>query len=58
MSREQRKAVDAMLRRPRLSNPQTVEEMRASFAAMMATMRAPEDVRTTPTILGNRLGAR
>jgi acetyl esterase/lipase len=56
MSKDQRKALDANLRRPQPSNPQTVEEMRASFAAMMATMRVPEDVRTAPTTLGNRPG--
>jgi monoterpene epsilon-lactone hydrolase len=56
MSREQRKAVDAMLRHPRPSNPQPIEEMRASFAAMMATFRVPEGVRTAPTNLGNRPG--
>ncbi|KAI7260398.1 hypothetical protein KC345_g10080 [Hortaea werneckii] len=54
MSREQRKAVDAMLRRPQPSNPQTVGEMRANFANMMAMMKIPADVRTTPTTLGNR----
>lgn len=56
MSREQRRAVDAMLRRPQTSVPQTVEEMRANFAAMMATMKVPADVRTTPTTLGHRPG--
>ena len=54
MSREQRKAVDAMLRRPQPSNPQTVGEMRANFAAMMAAMKVPAGVRTTPATLGNR----
>lgn len=56
MSREQRKAVDAMLRRPQPSIPQSVEEMRANFAAMMATMILPTGVRTAPTTLGHRPG--
>ena len=56
MTQVQRKAVDAMLRRPRPSNPQTVEEMRTSFASMMATMKVPAGVRITPTTLGNRRG--
>ncbi len=56
MAREQREAVDAMLRRSRPSNPQTVEEIRESFAAMMATMRVPDGVRTAPMTLGDRPG--
>ncbi|QSO50749.1 alpha/beta hydrolase [Alicyclobacillus curvatus] len=54
MTLEQRKAVDAMLRRPRPSNPQSVDEMREIFAALTATMNVPADVRTTPTTLGER----
>ncbi|WP_206922474.1 alpha/beta hydrolase [Alicyclobacillus suci] len=54
MSREQRQAVDAMLRRRRPSKPQTIEEMRANFAAMMAMMTIPAGVRTTQTTLGHR----
>lgn len=56
MSREQRKIVDNMLRGPKPSKPQTVGEMRANFAAMMAAMNVPAGVRTTPTTLGNRPG--
>ena len=56
MSKQQRDAVDAMLRRPRTSSPQTVEELRTGFAAMMATMRVPAEIRTTPTNLGGRPG--
>ncbi|WP_088224896.1 alpha/beta hydrolase [Desulfosporosinus sp. FKB] len=56
MSREQRKVVNEMLRRPRTSNSKTVEEMRTGFAAMMATMKVPAGVRITQTTLGNRPG--
>lgn len=56
MSREQRKKVDTMLRPPRPSNPQTIEEIRVNFASMMAAMKIPSGVRTTPTTLGNRPG--
>lgn len=56
MSREQRKNLDKMLRRPGPIKPQSVEEMRANFAALMATMKVPEGIRTTPTTLGNRPG--
>ncbi|MDU0204873.1 alpha/beta hydrolase [Paenibacillus sp. MAH-36] len=56
MSREQRKNLDEMLRRPKPTKPQSVEEIRANFAAFMATMKVPEGIRTTPTTLGNRLG--
>ena len=55
MSREQRTAVDAMLRKQ--SKPpsfQTVDEMRAGFAEMMKRMEVPTGVRTTPTRSGNR----
>ncbi|MEW9699571.1 alpha/beta hydrolase [Paenibacillus sp. SI8] len=56
MSREQRKNLDKMLRRSESTKPQSVEEMRANFAALMATMKVPEGIRTTPTTLGNRPG--
>ncbi|MBB6731412.1 alpha/beta hydrolase [Cohnella zeiphila] len=56
MSREQRKDLDQMLRRPQPAKPQSVEEMRSNFAAMMAAMKVPAGVRTTPTTLGNRPG--
>ncbi|BFH59488.1 alpha/beta hydrolase [Paenibacillus azoreducens] len=56
MSREQRKILDEMLRRPEPTKPQSVEEMRANFAAMMATMKVPAGVRNAPTTLGNRPG--
>lgn len=54
MSREQRAKIDAMLRGPRPEGPQTVEEIRSGFAAMMATMLVPEGIRTTPVTLGPR----
>jgi len=56
MSRDQRKKLDDMLRRSQPEKPQSIEEMRANFAAMMATMNVPAGVRTTPTTLGNRPG--
>ena len=54
MSREQRRKIDAMLRRPRPSTPQTLEERRTGFAAMMATMRVPEGIITSTIELGER----
>lgn len=59
MSREQRAAIDAMLRQPRSEEsrsdePRSVEEMRAWFRAMMAEMIVPEGIRTTATALGPR----
>ena len=54
MSREQRRKLDERLRRQGPAKPQSLEEMRAGFAALMATMRVPAGVQTVPTILGNR----
>lgn len=54
MSKEQRRKVDALIRRPQPAQPQSVEQMRTSFAAMMATMNVPMGVRITQTTLGNR----
>jgi epsilon-lactone hydrolase len=54
MSRQQRAAVDAMVRRPAGDAPRTIEEMRAGFAAMMATMRVTAGVRTAPGTLAGR----
>jgi monoterpene epsilon-lactone hydrolase len=56
MSRKQRKIVDEMLRHPQPTKPQSVEEMRSNFAAMMAAMKIPAGIRTTQTTLGNRPG--
>jgi monoterpene epsilon-lactone hydrolase len=54
MSREQRTQLDAMVRRPIPTSPLPIEQMRAGFAALMAMMRVPEQVRTGPTIRGGR----
>jgi acetyl esterase/lipase len=54
MSREQRARVDAMMRQGRHEGPATVEEMRAGFRALMAGMKVPEGLRTTPAELGGR----
>ncbi|MFD2416626.1 alpha/beta hydrolase [Amycolatopsis pigmentata] len=54
MSREQRAKIDAMLRQPRPEGPRSVEEIRAGFEAMMATMIVPEAIRTGSATLGER----
>lgn len=54
MSKEQRRMVDTMIRHPQPTQPQSVEQMRTNFAAMMATMKVPTGVRITQTTLGNR----
>jgi epsilon-lactone hydrolase len=54
MSREQRAKIDAMLRQPRPEGPQTVAAIRAGFAALMATMIVPGQVRTMAVTLGTR----
>ncbi|RUT33663.1 alpha/beta hydrolase [Paenibacillus zeisoli] len=56
MSREQRKMLDDLLRHREPAKSQSVQEMRANFAAMMAAMKVPAGVRTAPTNLGNRPG--
>jgi monoterpene epsilon-lactone hydrolase len=48
--------VDAMVRRPIPTGPRPIEEMRAGFAAPMAMMRVPEQVRSSPVTLGGRPG--
>ena len=48
MSREQRMRVDAMVRGPIPTGQRPIEEMRAGFAALMAIMRVPEQVRSSP----------
>ncbi|WP_328658673.1 alpha/beta hydrolase [Streptomyces sp. NBC_00334] len=54
MSRQQRDALDALLRSaPRTETPPTPEEQRAGFAAAL-TRPAPEDVVTRGTVLGGR----
>lgn len=55
MSKEQRQAIDDMLRRdPQGSNPVPVEQMRKGFAAMMGTFSVPTGVRQTPMTLAGR----
>ncbi|MEU5594973.1 alpha/beta hydrolase [Streptomyces sp. NPDC020298] len=54
MSREQRAMIDTMLRQPGPEGPQSVEEIRAGFRAMMAEMVVPDGIRTTDTTLGPR----
>ena len=54
MSREQRAKIDAMLRQSQPEGPPTVEAIRVRFAALMATMIVPDQLRTTPVTLGAR----
>jgi monoterpene epsilon-lactone hydrolase len=54
MSREQRAKINAMLRQPRTQGPRSVEEIRAGFRAMMATMFVPKGIRCALTTLGPR----
>jgi monoterpene epsilon-lactone hydrolase len=54
VSREQRARIDAMLRQPAPSGPPSVEEFRAGFRALMATMIVPDGLRTSPATLGPR----
>jgi epsilon-lactone hydrolase len=54
----QRAKIDAMLRRPAPERPRSVAEMRAGFAALMATMTVPQGIRTTSTTLGGRRAVR
>ncbi len=55
MSRDQRLALDAMLRKaPQPFEPVPVEQMREDFTAFMATFPIPAGVRRTPTELAGR----
>lgn len=55
MSKEQREAIDVMLRKnPPDSRPRPVGEMRAGFARLMAAFAVPAGVRQTPATLGGR----
>ena len=54
MSKEQRAMIDAMLRQPRPGGPSSVEDLRAGFRTMMATMLVPDGIRATATTLGPR----
>lgn len=53
MSTEQRRHVDALLRQPSPA-PSSVEDLRAGFRALMATMIVPEGITTGPATLGPR----
>ncbi|GAA3637049.1 alpha/beta hydrolase [Kineosporia mesophila] len=53
MSRQQRQAIDALMRAPRIP-PVTVEELREGFAAARASMPVPDGVHTSPVVLGPR----
>src|SRR5262249_3098310 len=55
MSREQRQAIRQMLKRSAASTgPQTVEQIRAGFAALMATRQVPTEIRTEEALLAGR----
>ena len=54
MSKQQRAMIDAMLRQPRPGGPSSVEDLRAGFQTMMATMLVPDGIRATATTLGPR----
>ncbi|MEV4451130.1 MULTISPECIES: alpha/beta hydrolase [Streptomyces] len=54
MSKEQRAAVDALLRSAAIDASRTPEELRAAFAAMMAGSPSPVGVTLTPSVLGGR----
>ncbi|GAA4386371.1 alpha/beta hydrolase [Tsukamurella soli] len=57
MSREQRAAIDALLRRSddfRSDTPPSVHDLRDGFAALMAQMRVAPGIRTTDTTAGGR----
>jgi acetyl esterase/lipase len=53
MSKQQRVAIDQLLRRPR-PQPDGIEALRKGFAAMMATLRVADGVRTSETTLAGR----
>lgn len=54
MSKEQRARIDAMMRQPQPEGPQSIEEIRAGFRALMARMNVPEGLHTEETTLGDR----
>ncbi|MEU7783128.1 alpha/beta hydrolase [Amycolatopsis sp. NPDC049159] len=58
MSKDQRAKIDAMLRAPVPEGPRSVEEIRSGFAALMATMIVPKDIRTAEATLGGRRALR
>jgi acetyl esterase/lipase len=54
MSRQQRTKINMALDQPRPADIQTVEQMRAGFAELMATTIVPDGIRTTEARLGPR----
>ncbi|MFC2255018.1 alpha/beta hydrolase [Labrys portucalensis] len=56
MSREQRERIKAELGRPRVaaSSDRSIEQIRADFAAFMATMHVPKGTHSRSTTLGTR----
>ncbi|MGW7536089.1 alpha/beta hydrolase [Amycolatopsis sp. NPDC054798] len=55
MSRDQRRAVDEKLRQaPQGSEPSSIDQMRAGFAALMSQFPVPAEPRQTPTTLAGR----
>lgn len=56
MSREQRERINAELGQPRVaaSSARSIEQIRAGFAAFMATMQVPTGTRSDATTLGSR----
>lgn len=55
MSKRQKEALDSMLRRtPKEFKPTSIETMRANFAALMANMHVPANVRRSAVVLGGR----
>ncbi|MER0449707.1 alpha/beta hydrolase [Streptomyces sp. Edi4] len=54
MSRQQRARIDELVRHPGGEQPRSIEDLRASFRALMARMTVPDGIRTRPTRLGER----
>ncbi|MBY8888536.1 alpha/beta hydrolase [Streptomyces sp. PTM05] len=54
MSREQRAAIDAMMRQPQPEGLLSPQELRTGFAALMDRMIVPDALRTTDVTLGGR----
>nr|HEX4313372.1 alpha/beta hydrolase [Kofleriaceae bacterium] len=54
MSKQQRQAIDQLMRRPRPPGPQTVDQIRAGFVALMSRMKIAGGVRQTETELAGR----
>lgn len=54
MSRQQRTQINIQLDRPRPADARSIEELRAGFTALMATMIVPDGIRTAEVKLGAR----